>query len=147
MSNTGFVGNEDITSCESVPEFLDRVVFHPDFTFSCASVLDDSFVLHVNISMRETDDAPKYEKRLTYGYERTYTVTLAMIPTTDHLLRKLIEHAKDTFDDMWEHDAREFLRVRTETFFAPFHPHHYGDQEAKNYNDGNQRYRDAGALG
>lgn len=135
--------NNPITTCEDVPGILKNVVFHPEYTFTVSSIRKEALVLAVGYKLRETDDAPNYEQYRGETYDRYYDVNLSEIPDTDHLLRLLIKHAKTTFDDAWEHDAREYMRLAVTTYAAPFHPHHYGDEAHNGYNDGGARWRAA----
>jgi hypothetical protein len=141
--------NQPLTNVRDALSYVNECIFHPTakFTANVFSFMpEDTFTVTLFVDVVDSDSAPEYDEMLPYQFDQTIMLKLSEVPTEDHLARKLIGLWKAFLDDTWEHEAREFLRVRDDNgeYHAPFHPHHHGDDSVLHYNNGDSRYVRAG---
>jgi len=137
--------NRPITNVQDARDYVSRCVFHPTARFQAnwyPFMDDDAFTLTLFVDMVDSDSGPEYDEMLDHPFDQTTMIRLSEIPTEDHLARRMIALWKAFLDDTWEHEAREFLRVKDENgeYHSPFHPHHDGTNEILGYSNGDSRY-------
>jgi len=116
-------------------------------TYRGSFMPEDTFALILRVVVQDSDDWPEYKNERDETFEQITTVRLADIPTEDALARRMVFLYREYLDATWEHEAREFLRVKDGPdgeYCAVFHPHHHGDEPDKGYNNGDSRFVLAG---
>ena len=130
---------------EQVKHLVDSVAYKPDWSFKMTDSSYSTAYCEVVYNTRETDpwNAPDYEEHRT-PFTREFTIDCDRCESEVEVCRILLEEALSFEVELLGHEAREFFRVKhlptwenpTESWDAPFHPHHYDRHEEHRMGNG-----------